>query len=195
MKDYSQYSDEELMHEIKAGNMLAFDELYRKYIRRLYRFSYSILKSREEAENIVQNVFLNLWQNRVKTEKISSVKYYVFTIAYNSAISIIRKKARESQFIEYVKTLQDMKEEPVDLQFEYKELDERVSAIINSLPVRQKEVYQLHRIEGLKYAEISERLNISINTIENHMSRALKTIREKLGNYSLPVILFFYLFV
>jgi RNA polymerase sigma-70 factor (ECF subfamily) len=195
MKDYSQYSDEELMHEIKAGNMLAFDELYRKYIRRLYRFSYSILKSREEAENIVQNVFLNLWQNREKAEKISSVKYYVFTIAYNSAISIIRKKARESQFIEYVKTLQDMKEEPVDLQFEYKELDERVSAIINSLPVRQKEVYQLHRIEGLKYAEISERLNISINTIENHMSRALKTIREKLGNYSLPVILFFYLFV
>jgi len=194
MKDYSQYSDEELMHEIKAGNMLAFDELYRKYIRRLYRFSYSILKSREEAENIVQNVFLNLWQNREKAEKISSVKYYVFTIAYNSAISIIRKKARESQFIEYVKTLQDMKE-PVDLQFEYKELDERVSAIINSLPVRQKEVYQLHRIEGLKYAEISERLNISINTIENHMSRALKTIREKLGNYSLPVILFFYLFV
>jgi len=175
--------------------MLAFDELYRKYIRRLYRFSYSILKSREEAENIVQNVFLNLWQNREKAEKISSVKYYVFTIAYNSAISIIRKKARESQFIEYVKTLQDMKEEPVDLQFEYKELDERVSAIINSLPVRQKEVYQLHRIEGLKYAEISERLNISINTIENHMSRALKTIREKLGNYSLPVILFFYLFV
>ena len=195
MKDYSQYSDEELMHEIKAGNMLAFDELYRKYIRRLYRFSYSILKSREEAENIVQNVFLNLWQNREKAEKISSVKYYVFTIAYNSAISIIRKKARESQFIEYVKTLQDMKEEPVDLQFEYKELDERVSAIINSLPVRQKEVYQLHRIGGLKYAEISERLNISINTIENHMSRALKTIREKLGNYSLPVILFFYLFV
>ena len=195
MKDYSQYSDEELMHEIKAGNMLAFDELYRKYIKRLYRFSYSILKSREEAENIVQNVFLNLWQNREKADKISSVKYYVFTIAYNSAISIIRKKARESQFIEYVKTLQDMKEEPVDLQFEYKELDERVSAIINSLPVRQKEVYQLHRIEGLKYDEISERLNISINTIENHMSRALKTIREKLGNYSLPVILFFYLFV
>ena len=193
MKDYSRYGDEELMKEVKAGNMLAFDTLYRKYSRRLYKFSYSILKSTQEAENIIQDVFLNLWLNREKIEKSSSVKYYVFTIAYNSAISIIRKKARESQFIEYVKTLQDMKEEPVDLQFEYKELDERVSAIINSLPVRQKEVYQLHRIEGLKYSEIAERMNISINTIENHMSRALKTIRKKLANYSLPVILFCFL--
>lgn len=69
MKDYSQYSDEELMKEVKAGNMLAFDELYRKYIKRLYRFSYSILKSREEAENIIQNIFLNLWQNREKPKK------------------------------------------------------------------------------------------------------------------------------
>ena len=181
------------MKEVKAGNMLAFDTLYRKYSRRLYKFSYSILKSTQEAENIIQDVFLNLWLNREKIEKSSSVKYYVFAIAYNSAISIIRKKAKEIQFIEYVKTLQDMKEEPVDLQFEYKELDERVSAIINSLPVRQKEVYQLHRIEGLKYSEIAERMNISINTIENHMSRALKTIRKKLANYSLPVILFCFL--
>ncbi len=194
MKDYSQYSDKELMNEIKAGNMLAFDELYRKYIKRLYRFSYSILKSTEEAENIVQDVFLTLWLNRGKVEKDSSIKYYIFTIAYNMAISIIRKKAKDAQFIEYVKTLQVFTQEPVDLQIEYNELDEKLNKIIKALPVRQKEVYQLHRIEGLKYAEISERLNISINTIENHMSRALKTIREKLGNYSLLVILFFYLF-
>jgi len=63
------------------------------------------------------------------------------------------------------------------------------------LPPRQKEVYMLHRVEGLKYNEIAERLNISVNTIENHMSRALKTIREKLGNYSLIAMLFWHLFV
>ncbi len=194
MKDYSQYSDQVLMQEIKAGNMMAFDALYKNYSRKLYRFSISILKSSEEAENIVQEVFLNLWLNREKIENNSSVKYYIFSIAYNSSISIIREKIKKTKFIEYLRTLQDINQESVDLQIEYKELEERLTMIIDSLPERQKEVYLLHRIEGLKYSEIAERLNISVNTIENHMSRALKTIREKFGNYSLLAILFTFLF-
>ena len=188
-------SDEKLMQEIKADNMFAFDMLYNKYSKRLYKFAYSILKSSEESENIVQDVFLSLWENRNKVEKDSSVKYYVFTIAYNSAISIIRKKARESQFIEYLKSLQDLNQEPINIELEYNELTDKLNDIINHLPDRQKAVYLLHKVEGLKYIEIAERLNISVNTIESHMSRALKTIRKKLGNYSLIAILFWYLFV
>jgi len=188
-------SDEKLMQEIKADNMFAFDMLYFKYSKRLYKFAYSILKSAEESENIVQDVFLSLWENRNKVERDSSVKYYVFTIAYNSAISIIRKKARESQFIEYLKSLQDLNHEPVNIELEYHELTEKLEDIINHLPDRQKSVYLLHNIEGLKYSEIAVRLNISVNTIENHMSRAYKTIRKKMGNYSLIVIFFWYLFV
>jgi len=194
MKDIILYSDEQLMQEIKAGNMIAFDVLYKKYSRRLYKFSFSIIKSQEETENLIQDVFLCLWENRHKVEKDSSIKSYVFTIAYNSAISIIRKKARESKFIEYLKTIQEINEEPVNVKLEYDELKYKLDDIIQTLPPRQKEVYLLHRVEGLKYSEIAERLSISENTIENHMSRALKTIREKIGNYSLPAILFYFLF-
>jgi RNA polymerase sigma-70 factor (ECF subfamily) len=197
MKDFELYSDEELMLEIKAENMFAFDLLYKKYSRRLYKFGYSILKSQAEAEDLIQDVFLNLWKNRCNVEKDSSIKSYVFTIAYNSAISIIRKKAKESEFVEYLKSLQELNinEEPVNVELEYNELTNKLDEIIKALPQRQKEVYLLHRVEGLKYNEIAERLNISNNTIENHMSRALKTIREKLGSYSLKVILFYYFFV
>lgn len=195
MKDFSLYSDKELMQEIKADNMYAFDALYEKYCKRVYKFAYSILKTREEAENMVQEVFLNLWENRHKVEKDSSIKSYMFTITYNSAVSIIRKKARESEFIEYLKSVQKIDEEPVDVALEYTELANKLDEIINSLPQRQKEVYLLHKVEGMKYNEIAERLSISVNTIENHMSRALKTIREKIGNYSLIIILFVYLFV
>lgn len=195
MKDFVLYSDEELMQEIKADNMFAFDVLYKKYSKRLYRFGFSIIKSQEETENLMQDVFLNLWENRHKVEKDSSIKSYIFTIAYNSAISIIRKKAKESQFVEYLKSIQKINQEPVNVEVEYNELTNKLDEIIKELPQRQKEVYLLHRVEGLKYNEIAERLNISINTIENHMSRALKTIREKLGNYSLIAILFWYLFV
>lgn len=195
MVKYSSYSDEDLMNEIRAGNMIAFDEIYRRYSKKLYRFSFSILKSHEEAENITQDVFLNLWTNRVRIEKGNSVKYYIFTISYNSAISIIRKRAKETKFIEYYKTLQNPVNEPVDLQYQYKELIEKLNNIILELPERQREVYTLHKIEGLKYSEIAEKLNISTNTIENHMSRALKTIKEKLGKSSFIVILFSNLFV
>jgi RNA polymerase sigma-70 factor (ECF subfamily) len=195
MSTYSHYTDEELMLEIKAGNMLAFDELYRKYSRRLFRFSCSILKYREEAENIIQDVFLKLWLHRDEIHKSSSVKFYIFTIAYNSSVSVIRKKAKESQFIEYVKSLQDVVQESADVQIEYKELDEKLKRVVKTLPLRQKEIYQLHKVEGLKYSEIAEKLNISVNTVENLMSRALKKIRHRLGEYSLISILFFYLFV
>jgi RNA polymerase sigma-70 factor (ECF subfamily) len=195
MKDIISLSDEELMNVIKADNMFAFDELYKKYCKRIYKFGYSILKSQEETENLVQEVFLHLWENRHKVEKDSSVKSYIFTITYNSAISIIRKKSSEAKFIEYVKSLQENYEEPVDIELEYNELADRLDEIVNTLPLRQKEVYLLHRVEGLKYKEIAERLNLSVNTIENHMARALKTIRFKLGNYSLIGILYWHLFV
>jgi RNA polymerase sigma-70 factor (family 1) len=195
MKEIASYSDEALMREIKADNMFAFDVLYKKYSKKVYKFGYSILKSKEDSENLIQDVFLNLWENRIKVEKDSSIKSYLFTITYNSAISIIRKKSRESQFVEYLKSLQDTTEEPVSAELEYNELSHKLDEIIAVLPPRQKEVFQLHRIEGLSYNQIAERLGISVNTIENHMARALKTMRKKLGNYSLLAILFCYLFV
>jgi RNA polymerase sigma-70 factor (family 1) len=195
MKDLIIYSDEELMQEIKADNMFAFDTLYKKYSKRVYKFGYSILKSQEETENLTQDVFLHLWETRLKVEKESSIKYYIFTIAYNAAISLIRKKAKESQFFEHLKSLQEINEEPVNVAIEYNELTKKLDEIIKALPERQREVYLLHRVEGLKYSEIAERLNISANTIENHMSRALKTIREKLSSYSLIAFLFWRYFI
>jgi len=195
MKDFFIYTDKELMQEIKADNMFAFDVLYKKYCKRLYKFGNNILKSNVDTENLIQDVFLNLWENRNKVEKDSSIKSYIFTITYNSAISIIRKKARESEYVEYLKSLQEVNAEPVNVELEYKELTNTLDEIVQALPMRQKEVYLLHKVKGLKYNEIAELLNISANTIENHMSRALKTIRRKLGNYSLFAILFWYLFV
>jgi RNA polymerase sigma-70 factor, ECF subfamily len=195
MEDFSQYSDAELMREIKEDNMFAFDSLYKRYSNRLYKFAFSILKSTEESENILQDVFLNLWEKRHNVEKESSVKYYIFTITYNSAISLIRKKAKESQFFDHLKSLQDINQDMPSLELEYNELTTALKDIINLLPQRQKEVYLLHKEEGLKYQEIAERLNISVNTIETHMSRALKTIQDKLGKSSLLAILFYSLFV
>ncbi|NMB70702.1 MAG: RNA polymerase sigma-70 factor [Bacteroidales bacterium] len=195
MKGLSVHRDEDLMMEIKAGNMLAFDLLYRKYCSRIYKFSYSLLKSKEEAENLLQEVFLSLWECRFAIEKNASVKSYLFTVTYNTAISYLRKKAKECEFFQYLKSLQEPVDVLVDSELHYRDLEARLEEIINNLPQRQKEIYLMHKVDGLKYSEIAERLHISVNTIENHMARALKTIREKLSSYSLMGLLFFFLFV
>lgn len=183
------------MMEIKAGNMLAFDLLYKKYCGRIYKFGYSLLKSKEETENLLQEVFLSLWEHRFNVENNASVKSFLFTVTYNSAISFLRKKAKDNEFFKYLKSLQEPSDVPVDVALNYRELETRLEEIINGLPQRQKEIYLMHKVEGLKYAEIAERLNLSVNTIENHMARALRTIRDKLGSYSLMGLLFWFLFV
>jgi len=191
----SSISDGDLMSEIKAGNLRAFDQLYYRYSKKLLSFSLSVIKSREEAENIVQEVFLNLWINRGKISNDASVRYYIFTIAYNAAISALRKKAKDEKFFEQLKNLQELSVEPEDLHSGYYDLEGKLSEIINELPARQREIFILHKVNGLKYQEIATKLNISVNTIENHMSRALKTIRSKLGENSISAAILFYLFV
>lgn len=194
MIEYFLYSDEDLMRELRAGNMLAFDALYKKYSGRLYKFGISLLKSEEETENLIQEVFIALWLNRNVIEKETSLKSYIFSVTHNSAISMLRKKLKEARFVEYLRTVQIVSEPPVDRLVEYNELSKRLDEIIKNLPQRQKEVFLLHKMEGLQYNKIAEQLNISINTVENHMSHALKTIREKFGN-SILLVAFISLFL
>jgi RNA polymerase sigma-70 factor (family 1) len=182
MKENKSYDDERILAEMKAGNSLAFDAIYRKYAKSIYGFAYGMLKSYEDAENLVQEVFICLWINRQKIKKGSSLKYYLFTVAYHTSISFLRNKAKDNQFKRRLKVLQDKFQEPADSEIEYKELNTRLTLIINKLPEKQKKVFLLHRREGLTYLEISEKLNISINTVETHMARALKSIKQKLGD-------------
>lgn len=195
MKNSVLYTDEELMQGIKVDNMFAFDLLYKRYCNRVYKFGYSILKSDAETQNLMQDVFLRLWENRHKVEKDEAVKTFIFTITYNSAISVIRKKAKESEYFQYLNNLQVIYEQPVNADLEFKELTCRLEKIVEGLPIRQREIFIMHKMESLKYSEIAERLNISVNTIETHMCRALKTIREKIYNYTLFIIIFLFLFV
>ena len=194
MKHLNDYSDEKLMILVQGDNTYAFNTLYNRYVKRLYKFVISILKSDHDTENVIQEVFLKLWINRTKIVKCASVRYYIFTIAHNESITLIKQRLDERSFIKLLDQIQDRCSAPVDIEIEYDELMAELNGIINSLPEQQKTIYKLHKIEGLKYVEISHKLNISVNTIETHMSRALKTIRRKYVHASsLPAILMFIL--
>lgn len=178
------------MNEIRANNALAFNCLFKRYGNKIFQFALKLLKSDVDAENIVQDVFLSLFENRYKIEKCSSVKYYIYTITYNSAISQIRRKMNECRFIEYLKFIQTNDQPEPDQQLEYLELVEKLNEIVGSLPERQREIYLLHRQQGIKYKEIAAQMNISVNTVENQMSGAIKKIRQKVRSYSSMCLLF-----
>ena len=188
--------DSETIKQFKADDMSAFDIIYRKYSKKLYRFAYSIIKVKPDAEGIVYEVFIKVWDKRNKIDEYLSFESYLFTITYNTTISFIRKKVKENKYIEYLKSIQNPSiQSNIIPEIEYKELKEKSEKIIDLLPSRQKQIYKLSREEGLTYKEIAAKINISDNTVETHMERALKSIREKLGDVSIVLLILYYLFI
>lgn len=176
------FSDRELASKIKLGDLHSFDLIYKRYSARIYSFAFGLLKSKNDSEDLVQEVFIKLWNIKEGINENLSIKSFLFTIAYNMSITVIRKKIKKTEFVDLVSALQ----EPIELtlnsiDIEYKELEASVNKIIEELPNRQKAVYKLSREEELSYKEISKKLCISINTVENHMVKALRHIRTNVS--------------
>ena len=185
----------ETISSFVSGDISAFDQIYRHYSKKLFHFTFDLVKIKSEAEEIVQEVFLKLWQNRTKLREYTSFETFLFRIAYNTTISVLRKRAQEKRYIEYIKALSLVESgKNQNYAFELDELINTVNEIINQLPERQKDVFILSREQGLAYKEIAQELGISINTVENHMVRALKFIKTKLSDCSIFCLLIYYLF-
>jgi RNA polymerase sigma-70 factor (ECF subfamily) len=188
--------NEAIIEGVKNGDMAAFDMIYRAYSKRLFRFVLGLIKTESDAEEIVQEVFVKIWESHENIEDFALFDSYLFTIAYNSTISLIRKKLSKEKYIQHIKSLQIPVQEKIggnNLDFEL--LTSRVNQLVEKLPPRQKEVFRLHREHELTYRQIAEKLEISVNTVENHMSKALKFLRNNLNRESLAALLFFYLYI
>ena len=176
--------------------MLAFDQIYEYYSHKLFSFVFRILKDEAAADDVVQEVFVKIWESREKLGDYKLLNSYIFTIAYNNSIDLIRKKINNNKYLEHLKISASINFTPsIVSQIEYNELNKEVEKLIENLPERQKQVYLLHREEGLTYPEIAERLGISKNTVENHMVKALKYLRHNLDNTLLINMLFIRLFL
>ncbi|OFX62077.1 MAG: hypothetical protein A2066_01630 [Bacteroidetes bacterium GWB2_41_8] len=176
--------------------MLAFDRVYELYSHKLFSFVFKILKNEAEADDIVQEVFVKIWESRQKLEDYRLLNSYIFTIAYNNSIDLIRKRINNTKYLEHLKNSSVINVTPnLISQIEFNELNSQADKLIANLPERQKQVYLLHREEGLTYPEIAERLGISKNTVENHMVKALKYLRQNMDNSLLINMLFVSLFI
>lgn len=156
-----------------------FEKLFKSYFPALMVFAKKILGDEDDAREVVHQVFISVWEKRQDIDLSASMKSYLFTSVNNRSLNVIRDRKKFSSA-----EVPDMAGDyDVSTAIESMELEEKILAVIKSLPEKCREVFEMNRFEGLKYSEIAERLNISVKTVENQMSKALKILREKLSRY------------
>ena len=189
-------SNKELLILIREGDMIAFYNIYERYCKRLYKFVLRYIKNEADAEEIVQEVFVKVWEARSKIDIYSSFESFLFTIAYNSTISLFRKRLSEKKYLEYLKLLQHLEKAP-DLidEIQFNDLNSKVQMLLNELTTRQKEIFLLSREDGLSHEEIAKKLDISVNTVKKHMVNTLAFLRSGLGSGMMVNSLFACLFI
>lgn len=187
-------TDAELVEKLRRGEVEAFDLVYKRYAGKLYAFSIKYLKSAEEAEELVQSVFLKVWENQNKLKKETSFKSYLFTIAYNEICNLFRRRVYSRNFIK--ESLAGNKEasDGMEEQIDYQSVLEQVEQIIARLPEKQRTVFLKSRYEGKSSKEIAAELGLSSGTVDNYVSESLKFIRKKIQDKHFAVYLFFSMF-
>ncbi len=172
----------ELFELIKNGDEQAFETVFHHYYKSLCLFATQMLKDDTEAEEIVQDLFVKIWEKRNRINIESSVKNYLIRSVKNLCLNYIKHNK-----IKNLHTKNILSESDSELQDEnnFIEVDllQKIEECVDSLPDKRREIFRLSREEGLKYREIAEKLNISVKTVETQMGLAFKTLREKLKNF------------
>ena len=176
-------SELELLARIARGDRGAFEQLFREHYAALVRFGEGLLRSRELAEDTVQEVLLNLWRQREVVRVDDSVRAYLYRAVRNRALNQIRNERVRREAVPQL-VLESLSEgEAGDAGVLETELETAVRTAIAELPPRCREVFELSRVRGLRYSEIAETLGISIKTVETQMGRALRSLRGRLRLY------------
>lgn len=183
-----------IVNELSKDKESSLEELFNYYYPRLFNFSKSFLKIEDGIDDILQEVFVKIWQKRKSIKNSDTFNSYIFTITRNLLLNELRSRLNNQNIKEEVRKLSVASEFSLLEQIEYKDLKEKIDNIVNELPKRQKEIFVLSRTEGLSHKEIAEKLKISTKTVEYHITLSVRFVRDKLKGLGLVSLLYFYLF-
>ena len=175
-------SDHEQLVALRSGDEAAFDAIFREFYARLVRMSEGMLGERAPAEEIAQDVMLELWRRREALIVETSLQAYLFRATRNRTLNYLRHEKVVNRGSVYAAP--EMAAQPVgDDELRDREIDAALKNAMATLPPRCRAVFELSRVQGLKYAEIAVALDISIKTVEAQMGKALRIIRERMAEY------------
>ena len=181
-------SDQNFVNALHKGDEVVFETVFRDYYERLCNYANTMINDLDESEEIVQSIFLNLWEKRESADIHTSVKSYLYRAVHNNCLNRIKHDKVRREHSEYSKFTAESGIDSTSQALIGKELEDQINVAINSLPHQCGVVFKLSRFENLTYAEIAEQLNLSVKTVDNHMVKALRILREKLKDY-LPLLL------
>jgi RNA polymerase sigma-70 factor (ECF subfamily) len=169
---------------IRKGDVQAFEILFKEFYSPLLYYAQSILLSKPDAEEVVQNLFFNLWKNKKRFRIHSAISAYLYKSVYHNSLHVLKKRKSSNKYHNILKnnTVQQVPN-PSDLM-QYKELQLKINSVLEKLPERCRLIFNLNRYQGLKYSEIAEKLKISHKTVEANMTKALKILRLQLDEFT-----------
>ena len=184
------YTDQELISALKKGNEKAFDELFRRYWDKAFNIAYGKVKSREAAEEIVQEIFMDLWSKR-HSIAINSFSSFLFASIKYQALNKIRSQLVQQKYWEYYRAFIPQTDNATEKIVEYHDLLNTIDERLDQLPQKTKKVFYMNRLEGKSLKEIAGILKLSEKAIEYHLNRSLKELKVYLRN-TLFFLLFFF---
>lgn len=191
MSTRTPHSDKALLRQIANGDAVAFSTFFHLYKNRLFVFVEQLIHSRADAEEIVQDTFMKVWQTASKLADIDQPGHYIYTIARNKTLNYMRKVARDQQLIDQAWANQSELDHTLEEKLRKLEVKEIIDKAVNRLSLQKQTVFRLSREQGLNHSEIAEQLSLSQSRVKNILVEALKHIKACLEKHSdLLAILF-----
>ncbi len=176
---------------LAAGDAREFEFFFETYKKRVFGVALRLLKSEIDAEETVQEVFLSIWQSRTKLSEVLDPEAYLFTITYHTIYSQLRKISRNQHLVNSIaQRMEKQGQNTTEETMAAHESTRLIHEALGQLPAQQRTIYELNKLKGLSYQEISERMDISLHTVRNHLFVATKTIRTILKKWQ--VFFFFF---
>jgi RNA polymerase sigma-70 factor (ECF subfamily) len=181
---------EQEIEQLRVGSEVAFRKVYKTYFPKLLNFATSYVIIRDEAADIAQSVFLTLWDKKETLNGNTNINNYLITLARNQCLNHLRHIRAGINYKTYQQGIHDERmlnyyalEQLSDNTLGYEELEVRLQEALNKMPVQNRESFLMSRVDGKRYAEIAEKMNISVKTVEKRMSQALDILRKAFKDF------------